>query len=867
MTIRNYYSMKAKLLAAVALLLLTALKSYAQNWLGLSNSNFGGIHSVIWNPAHVADNRHATQIHLVGLNVYAANNYMQYNGNVSFFRAFKSAQDDSTFWDNNLTENLDGSKKWGIGGVDIRGPGFTVTVDDKNGFGLYTRFRVEAMGEDIDQNYARIMRWGFKRNVSRAFKEGPGQLFYDQEYQAERFTANARGFYEIAGAYGREIFNTGKHYLKGGLTLKMLAPVLGLYAQYESGGITPLGTDSMSFRAMNVNYGHTSDKPFFGPDGNSFFESFGKNKIGSGIGWDLGVIWEYRPEYEQHKYTMDGKERMDPGTNKYKYRVGLSLNDMGKMNMNNAALNNAFEVRNFTGTNFNLDTFDLFRYAFDNKFPDNGMLRMDTVIGNFLYYDRVPDQGHLAKFASTASRFDSRLPSFLNLNIDYHIAKNLFVNLNMVQSLRQKNLIGTRTLSQLSITPRIEDKMLEFAMPIILAHNYRDFNLGMSFRFGPLYLGTDNFLNLIKKKNIYSINIYGGLLLPLFREKPSDKDMDGVSDKYDMCPTIQGLPEFEGCPDTDRDGIPDKDDECPTLPGLPEFKGCPDSDKDGIPDKLDECPFEIGLPQFNGCPDTDGDSIPDKFDECPQQPGPAKFKGCPDTDNDGIRDKDDSCPLDSGLAIFNGCPDRDGDGVPDNLDRCPDEPGRSDMMGCPDTDGDGIPDNLDKCPDKPGTMAMGGCPDTDGDGIPDHIDLCPLEAGPADFNGCPRPTVHVDFIELNEEEEKILREVFENLEFETGKAVIRSSSFASLDELSELMQTRKSYRLLIIGHTDNVGNKKSNQKLSEDRANSVKKYLTNKGVEAARINAEGVGDSRPVDTNSTPEGRQRNRRVEFKIIK
>jgi outer membrane protein OmpA-like peptidoglycan-associated protein len=108
--------------------------------------------------------------------------------------------------------------------------------------------------------------------------------------------------------------------------------------------------------------------------------------------------------------------------------------------------------------------------------------------------------------------------------------------------------------------------------------------------------------------------------------------------------------------------------------------------------------------------------------------------------------------------------------------------------------------------------------------------------------------------------------VFRNLEFETGKSVIRSSSFASLDELAELLKRKTTYKLNIDGHTDNVGGKTYNQKLSDSRANAVKKYLTDKGIDASRINAKGYGLTKPVASNKTPEGRQRNRRVEFTIL-
>ncbi len=109
-----------------------------------------------------------------------------------------------------------------------------------------------------------------------------------------------------------------------------------------------------------------------------------------------------------------------------------------------------------------------------------------------------------------------------------------------------------------------------------------------------------------------------------------------------------------------------------------------DTDRDGIVDSLDECPTIAGLPDFNGCPDTDGDGIPDQKDECPLVPGLAQFKGCPDSDGDGIPDQKDKCPYVAGLPLYNGCPppDRDGDGFPDDVDRCPDQYSKTNG-GCP----------------------------------------------------------------------------------------------------------------------------------------------------------------------------------------
>jgi len=153
----------------------------------------------------------------------------------------------------------------------------------------------------------------------------------------------------------------------------------------------------------------------------------------------------------------------------------------------------------------------------------------------------------------------------------------------------------------------------------------------------------------------------------------------------------------------------------------------------------------------------------------------------------------------------------------------------------------------------------------------DPQDSCPLVAGPASNHGCPviqkvEKAKEPVKVQLTQEEQEVISKVFKNLEFETAKAIIRESSFASLDELVNLMKRKTSFRLLIDGHTDNVGGKTYNQKLSQARADAVKQYLTDKGVEGSRITAKGYGLSKPIASNKTPEGRQKNRRVEFTIV-
>jgi OmpA-OmpF porin, OOP family len=264
--------------------------------------------------------------------------------------------------------------------------------------------------------------------------------------------------------------------------------------------------------------------------------------------------------------------------------------------------------------------------------------------------------------------------------------------------------------------------------------------------------------------------------------------------------------------------------------------------------------------------DSDGDGIPDKHDRCPTKAGPAEWQGCPDTDLDGIPDHKDQCKNEPGPKSNNGCPvpDTDGDGVLDDVDKCPKVRGPKANKGCPwpDTDGDGIPDNEDKCPDKPGPAITSGCPDTDKDGIPDHLDKCPTEAGPKSNKGCPEkkeeePPKEEPKPEIKVEEKLI---VLPQILFKLGSAELEAASQPSLDALAKLLEEQTTVTLRIEGHTDKVGGKRLNMRLSQRRAETVRKYLIGKGTKAGRLVAIGLGNTRPISKD-----RAKNRRVEFHI--
>lgn len=109
--------------------------------------------------------------------------------------------------------------------------------------------------------------------------------------------------------------------------------------------------------------------------------------------------------------------------------------------------------------------------------------------------------------------------------------------------------------------------------------------------------------------------------------------------------------------------------------------------------------------------------------------------------------------------------------------------------------------------------------------------------------------------------------VLDNVLFDTDKATLKSSSYKALNDLAELMKMKTTLIIEIGGHTDNVGKHDYNMKLSQERANTVRKYLVKKGISPDRVTAKGYGDTQPVAPNDTEEGRKQNRRTEVNIIK
>jgi len=265
--------------------------------------------------------------------------------------------------------------------------------------------------------------------------------------------------------------------------------------------------------------------------------------------------------------------------------------------------------------------------------------------------------------------------------------------------------------------------------------------------------------------------------------------------------------------------------------------------------------------------DRDGDGYDDKVDKCPDEAEDFdSFEdddGCPDTDNDKDGVLDAAQFKDGRWINADKLADKDCRNDPEDKDDFQDEDGCPD----PDNDKDGILDKDDKCPNDPEDFDQfedeDGCPDPDNDQdkILDKDDKCPNDPedydGVEDTDGCPD-------LMVKDEGDRIATPT---IYFKFDKWDIDPKSYPVLDDLVTLLKQKSTIELLIGGHTDSKGSDKYNKTLSQKRVDSVRNYLIRGGVDTSRLKSVGYGEEQPIDSNRSPEGRARNRRVEFLVTK
>lgn len=584
-----YYFMRNYVLLVVILWLPRLLS--AQRLTGSQLSNYAGTNGLYLNPSSIADSRWGTHINLATVSFLAGSQPKLPLVTVPF------AQADLKLHGQELAMKQ----------IDLRGPGAMYQLPGGQAIAVTTRYRSDLnLIGDYD-----LVHWFLGDKTPLETRERSAELLSDT-------------FGEIALSYAISVLDKNHHFLKVGGTYKYMR---GLQTTaLTTSGRFGASSDQLAY---SLNGLQTTYSDLLALSKLKFSDVLFGKVPGVGRGFDIGFTYEFRPLAESFQYAMDGKMFSDAAVTKYKYRVGVSLLDIGNIQYQNAS---TWSVPPRDGTLQQVEV----------QPPNTPTLIRDALARSL----GIVPEGSIGDLTM-------KLPQTLSVQADARVTKNWFVG-GVWWKPMQPSAVAQHRAELISVGPRYESARLEFSAMINYWQPLGKVSLGTHIRWGKFTLGSDNLLGFVADNGL-STNLFAGVTLSFRAKRPADSDNDHVSNRLDLCPATPGLWAFQGCPDTDNDGVQDKDDECPEVAGPIRTKGCPDTDGDGMLDKNDACPTEAGLASNKGCPDTDGDGIINSNDECPTVAGPIALGGCPDTDADGIRDRDDACPTEWGLNELNGC--------------------------------------------------------------------------------------------------------------------------------------------------------------------------------------------------------------------
>lgn len=452
------------------LLFLATTVSSAQDFPGYGHSNYAGITGAAWNPASLADNRYSLDIQLIGGSLELANNYAGIRP--SQLRTGSLTSNDLVLRNRPFRKSVFFRNQILLPGV--------MFSNDKTGWGIDLRIRSYINVDGVEENLAHLLVFGLK---------DPPQYNIEQHNRHVGFNYMSWG--EIAGTYSRVTFKGAGHFVSMGVRPKFLLGLGAAYAYVNDLGYMYHNDSTLTIYDASAKFGHSSNFRFAG---GGFGMSY-KVGFNPGLALDAGIVYENRPE-ELQPHNKN-KKKSWPGFRdrpEYQYRIGAAITDLGFIYFNHGEFSDEYTVQaNLWDTNDDV---------FDTTAPQPVAATFDVRSGG----------------GKEGSPFIMRTPLALDLQFDYRLAPNVYVNATSYTGLYLRNVNFKRVneLTRISVTPRWETRWLGVWMPLSFTR-MGTLSVGSGVRLGPLVLGTTDILfYLLKNKPAYNADIYFVLKVPLF---------------------------------------------------------------------------------------------------------------------------------------------------------------------------------------------------------------------------------------------------------------------------------------------------------------------------------------------------------------
>jgi hypothetical protein len=441
--------------------LLSSLNSVAQDFPGYRAGNYTGVNGVFFNPANIADSRYRWDVNLVSVNVLAGNNQA----------SFKLKDIGRTFNADSLENQIYGKNAGITSGkmsVNIVGPSFMFNAGKKTAIALTTRARVMADVQDIDGKLLQKLLDDYANDM---------QLPYTLS-SAKNMRVNMNAWTEFGVSVGQVLIDKNEHFLKGGITLKYLAGVANRYFQINNFKAT-INDDLANKDAYLSNTTGRIGMGFGGARFQDFEASDLTDFDSKGFGTDIGFVYEFRPDHAKYRVNDNYDWRRD--LNKYKFRVGIALLDVGSIKYKRDVKRSGSYDLDVTGAErlslneVGNQDLDEYKKYFDSR-PQ--------------YFIPVPGMAE--------ENYKVGLPTTLQVDVDYHLSRGFYINAAGQFSLvnGDSKPFNSQYWNSFTLTPRYEGRIFGFYLPI----NYNELtklNAGISLRFGPVFVGSGSVLTAL----------------------------------------------------------------------------------------------------------------------------------------------------------------------------------------------------------------------------------------------------------------------------------------------------------------------------------------------------------------------------------
>jgi outer membrane protein OmpA-like peptidoglycan-associated protein len=478
-----------KISAQLAALLLFLQVAQAQTLNGLSTGNYAGIVGLSFNPASIVDSRYKFDLNIAAAQYYFTNNYLyakpllfarRYLSKSPYNSSFAAVQEDL------MTPKIPTpeSKVYGRQNTEFLFPlSFMLTTGKRSAIALSLRNRYDISVNNLNPQTAEML-WSELRDPS----------LHGVSMKNDGFETNFMNWQEVGFTYGRVLMNANKHFFKFAVTGKWLGGNAAGFIQADELSVQFSSPTTLSMQSPAMQYARTSRADF----GLFNRRSIVSDIQASNFGFDAGLVYEFRGRVANFRYTdEDYQSRLRRDMNKYTFRVGLTLNDVGVLNFDRMPL-----TRDHSAAINNWDF---------GGVKANNISEWDTAYSKQVKFDPNSPQD-----------FSVSLPTAAILNVDWHLFKGFYVNAAIQRRIPKLEKPSTARMfagEWFAITPRFEGRQFGFYVPLLIRPDYTQ--IGATVRFGPFYIGSNNLLALIQNAQVASADVHAGFRIPIGFGKPT----------------------------------------------------------------------------------------------------------------------------------------------------------------------------------------------------------------------------------------------------------------------------------------------------------------------------------------------------------